>query len=78
VPKDFSGEIQVVQLSLKRFRLSYIGWWYRQIIFKVTFSNLVTNLLKNLDSKDEIDGKAFGRLKMYWEDEYLRVVDAAK
>lgn len=80
VIKDFSGEIQVVQLSLKKFRLSYIGWWYRLIIFKVTFSNLFEKLIKSLqsDKKDEVESKDFGRLKMYWEDEYSRIIDASK
>jgi len=65
---------------LKRFRLSYIGWWYRQIIFNITFADLVESTIKRLKSPstEKIETSDFFKLKSYWEDEYLRVIDAAK
>lgn len=80
VIKDLKGEIQIVQISLKKYRLSYIGWWYRLIVFKIIFADTLGGSIESLKQggKGTIEVGDFKKIKSLWEDEYLRIVDSAK
>jgi len=77
VIKDFKGELEVLRLSLKKFRKSYIGWFYRRLIFSVNFA-LKSHLLEDRYFKgDNFESKDFLGIQNLWENEYEVVVEAS-
>jgi hypothetical protein len=77
VVKDYKSELEIVRLALKKFRKSYIGWFYRRLLFSLSFE-IVVHKLENLYlKKGTIESKDFLELKNLWEDEYEVVVEAS-
>lgn len=77
--KDFHNELKIVNLSLKKFRKCYVGWYYRRILYSVCFVCEKDSFLRSAKNKDyQIESKNFGRLKLLWEEEYDRLIEACK
>lgn len=77
--KDFNNELKIINLSLKKYRKCYIGWFYRRILYSICHLYEKERFLRSAESKNYVlEAKDFGRIKLLWEEEYDRVVDSAK
>lgn len=75
--KDFHNELKIVNLSLKKFRKCYVGWYYRRILYSICFVYQKDKFLRSAKSKDyHVESKDFGRMKLLWEEEYDRLMEA--
>ena len=76
--KDFIGELKLTQLSLKKFRKAYMGWFYRRVIMGVCFEAKLQGIRTKFAQKASISSKTFSGLTQIWEEEYERVIQASK
>lgn len=74
--KDFHNELRIVNLSLKKFRKCYVGWYYRRILCSICILREKDSFVRSAKSRNfNIESKDFGRLKLFWGEEYDRIMD---
>jgi len=78
VIKDFKGELEILRLSLKKFRKSYIGWFYRRLVFSVNWALHSHKFEEKYLKNEDFGSKDFSKLKSIWENEYEVVVEASQ